>query len=272
MENINEKPKLMKKLFDNISEIKMRIEKKGGAVLLLDFDGVLSAIAKTPDEAFISNENIELVKKCVELFPVAVITGRTLEDIKKKMDIKDLFYIASHGLEWEEEGKYHVKPIPKETIAAINSAKERIRPLVSRYPGMILEDKSFMFALHYRIMKPELIDAFIKEATSILEPIVEQNNLRLDHNMKTFELRPDINWDKGDSAIFAEKYFNKKVGGKFIPIYIGDSLTDEDAFKAIREHGITIRIGENKESAAEWYMEDQREVALFLKWLLSFRQ
>jgi len=262
----------MKKIFDNISEIRILIEKAGGAILLLDFDGVLSAIAKTPDEAFISSDNIELIKKCTRFFPVAVITGRTLEDIKKKIDIKDLFYIGSHGLEWEEDGKYHVKPIPKEIINAINSAKEKIKPLLDRYPGTILEDKSFMFALHYRAINPKLADVFIKEAMSILEPIAAQNNLRLDHSMKTIELRPEINWDKGNSAIFAEEYFNKKMGKRLIPIYIGDSLTDEDAFLAIREHGITIRIGKNAGSAAEWYIEDQEEVALFLKWLLSLRQ
>jgi len=261
----------MKNLFDNISEIKTQIEKTGGAILLLDFDGVLSAIAPTPDEAFISKENKTLVKACTERFPVAVITGRTLTEIKKKVGLKNLFYISSHGLEWEEDGEYHLKPIPKEVTEAINFAKEKIKPLMNRYPGMIFEDKSFMFAAHYRIMKPELVGTFIKEVTSILEPIVKQHKLRLDHNLKTFELRPEINWDKGDSVLFAENHFNKKTGEKFVPIYIGDGLTDEDAFIILKEKGIAIRVGENKTSEAKWYLRNQKEVSLFLKWLLSLK-
>ena len=100
----------MKNLFDDIQKIKKLIEKKGGAVLLLDFDGVLSAIAPTPDEAFISDENTALLKECAKRFPVAIITGRELSDIKKKMNIKGLSYIASHGLEWEEDEKYQLSP------------------------------------------------------------------------------------------------------------------------------------------------------------------
>lgn len=272
MEIKNEQPIKMKNLFDNISEIKEQIEKAGGAILLLDFDGVLSAIAPTPDEAFISEENKALVRACALRFPTAIITGRELAQIKKKMDMKDeknIFYIASHGLEWEEDGKDHAKTIPKETLEAINLAKEKIKPLMNRYPGMIYEDKSFMFATHYRIMNPELVDAFIKEVTLILEPIVEQHKLRLDHNLMTFELRPEIDWDKGDSVIFAEKHFNKKTGKKFMPIYIGDGLTDEDAFNVLKENGIAILVGETKTSTAKWYMHDQKEVGLFMKWLLS---
>ena len=253
-----------------LSEIQKQIKRAGGVILLLDFDGVLSAIAPTPDEAFISEENTKLLRKCAARFPTAIITGRELVDIKKKINIKSLFYVASHGLEWEEDGKYHVKSIPKETIEAINLAKEKIKPLINRYPGMIFEDKPFVFAAHYRIMNPLLVVRFKREVKKILEPILKKNKLRLDHNLKTFELRPEIGWDKGDSALFAEKHFNKKAGKNFMPIYIGDSLTDEDAFHALK-NGITIRVRKSKKSAAKWYLRNPKEVSLFLKWLLTLK-
>ncbi len=261
----------MKYVFEDLEEIKKKTEEAGGITSLLDFDGVLSAIAPTGGEAFISDENITLLKECAKLFPVAIITGRTFDNIKKKIDIKNVLYIASHGLEWEEDGKYHVKPIPKEIIEIINLAKDKIKPLMNRYPGMIFEDKSFMFAVHYRIMDPKLTETFIKEMTSILEPIVQKNKLRLDHNLMTFELRPEIDWDKGDSVLFAESYFNKKTGKSLVPIYIGDGLTDEDAFAVLKKDGISIRVGETKTSTAKWYLRDQKEVDLFLKWLLDLK-
>lgn len=259
----------MKNLFENIDEVKKLIEKAGGATLLLDFDGVLSAIAPTPDEAFISEENKTLLKECVLHFPVAIITGRELSEIKNKANLKGILYIASHGLEWEEDGKYYVKPIPKEITKIIKSAKEKIQSLTKRYPDMIIEDKSVMFAAHYRTMDPKLIESFIKEVIYILKPIVEEHKLRLDHNLMTFELRPEIDWDKGNSVLFAKKHFNKKTGKKFIPIYIGDGLTDEDAFVALKDFGITIRVGRDETSRAKWYLKDQKEVSTFLKWILS---
>ena len=78
----------MRNLLENISEIEEQIEKAGGAILLLDFDGVLSAIAPTPDKAFISEESKVLLKKCAAHFPTAIITGRELAEIKKKIGWK----------------------------------------------------------------------------------------------------------------------------------------------------------------------------------------
>lgn len=259
----------MKSLFENISKIEKQIKKNDGAMLLLDFDGVLSAIALTPDEAFISEENKGLVKKCMKFFPVAIITGRELSEIKGKMGIKNILYIASHGLEWEKDGKYFFKSVQKNIIQTINLAKNKIKMLAKRYPGMILESKNFMFAVHYRKMTPKLAESFVKEVISILKPITKNHKLRLDHNLKTFELRPHVNWDKGDSALFVVDYFNKKTKKRCTPIFIGDGLTDEDAFRALKKNGITIRVGQNRKSLAKWYLRDQKEVQVFLEWLLS---
>lgn len=257
----------MKNLFENIPEVRQRIERAGGVFLLLDFDGVLSEIAPTPDEAILSDGNRELLKHCNQLFPVAVITGRTLAEIKKKVKVEGLLYIASHGLEWEEDGKYHVKQIPKKIIDAVNLAKQKISPLLSHYPGMVFEDKSFMLGVHYRIMNPSIVGRFKSEIRRLLNPILERGWLRLDHNKKTFELRPDINWDKGDSALFAENYFKRKTGKKFASIYIGDGLTDEDAFRALK-NGITIRVRPKKVSAAKYYFKSRKQVDEFLRWLV----
>ena len=71
---------------------------------------------------------------------LAIDTGKVVKEIlkfengelavgEKKINLKDVLYIASHGLEWEENDKYHVKPIPEEMIDAINLAKEKIKPL-----------------------------------------------------------------------------------------------------------------------------------------------
>ncbi|MBI3305812.1 trehalose-phosphatase [Candidatus Nomurabacteria bacterium] len=264
----------MKYLFDNLPEIKAQIEKAGGAALLFDFDGVLSAIAPTPEDAIITDEYAGLLKKCAAKMPVAIITGRRMYDIKKKIDTKSVLYLAGHGLEWEEDGKDHVKEIPKETMEAIRLAEEKVKPLLERYPGMILENKSFTIAVHYRLMKPELAPVFIEEVESILRPFAKDHKLRLDHSIKTFELRPEVGWDKGDSVLFATEHFQERTGKNSAPIYIGDSQTDEDAFAALEKSGITIRINssenENIKSAAKWYMKNQKEVGQFMKWLLAF--
>lgn len=259
----------MKEVFKYLREIERQIKGSGGVLILLDFDGVISAIAPTPDKAFLSYKNREVLKLCNRAYPVAIITGRTLRDIKEKIGVKCPLYIASHGLEWEADGKYHLKLVPKKISQAIELAKQKIKPLGKKYPGMIFEEKIFMFAVHYRMINLKLVGAFKREAGAILKSI-GNNNLRIDHNKKTFEIRPEIGWDKGNSAIFAEKYFKKKIKRKFLTVYIGDGLTDEDAFKALK-NGITIRVRPKKGSRAKYYFKSRREVDEFLLWLSTLR-
>lgn len=258
----------MKEVFASISELKGRIDKKS-PILLLDFDGVLSAIAPTPDEATISDGNKGLIDKCSSHFPVVIITGRSLKDIKGKVGLKKILYVASHGLEWEENDKCRTKSISHTVINSINLAKEKIKPLINLYPGAVFEDKPFTISTHYRLMSPKLVGAFKKEMNFLLEPIIKENKLRLDHNLMTFELRPEVNWDKGDSVLWAESYLNKKIGKIHMPIYIGDGLTDEDAFTAMKGNGITIRVGKSEKSAANYYLKSQKQVSKFLSWLVE---
>lgn len=260
----------MKSAFDNFSEIKIKIRKARGTFLLFDFDGVLSAIAPTPDDAFLSSKNRDLLKKCAKLYKTAIISGRGLKDIKKKVGLNNILYIASHGLEWEERGKYKVKPIPKRITEAIDLARRKIRPILSRYPGIVFEDKPFTIVVHFRRVNSKLIVRLKKEIMEIVRPIMRGNSLRLDVYSTSFELRPQIGWDKGDSALFAEKYFRKETGKKLASIYIGDSLTDEDAFKALK-NGITIRVRTKKGSAAKYYLKSRTEVDKFLEWLLKLK-
>ncbi len=271
IENTAEKEK-MKYFFENTSEIEQKIKKAGGAILLFDFDGVLSAIAPTPEAAIITDEYASLLKQCADRMPVGIITGRTLENIRTKTHEKKVLYIASHGLEWEEDGQDHIKPIPKEAAEAIKLGLEKIKPLQNRYPGMLLEDKNSSVVVHYRLVAPETVPDFIKEVEAILRPFAEEHNLRLDNSIMNFELRPKIDWDKGDSALFAIDHF-RKIKKDLVPIYIGDSATDEDAFEALDQDGISIRVNsaenEGVESAAQWYLKDQSEVGRFMKWLLS---
>jgi trehalose-phosphatase len=263
----------MKNLFDNISEVEEKIQKAGGAILLFDFDGVLSAIAPTPDASIITEEYAALLKQCAARFPVAIITGRKMSEVKEKISSDDFFYMANHGLEWEEDGKDHTKPVPAETVETIKTAKEKVGLLLDRYPGMLLEDKLFSIVVHYRLIQPELIPAFTEEVESLLKPFTKTRKLRLDHSIMNFELRPEIDWDKGDSALFATEHLRKKTGKSLVPIYLGDAQTDEDAFEALQKGGISIRVNssENKgiKSAAEYCLKDQEEVGRFMKWILT---
>ena len=81
---------------------------------------------------------------------------------------------------------------------------------------------------------------------------------------KTFEVRPDIEKDKGTISLF----IFKKLRSQRKIIYIGDGKTDEDAFRLL-SRGVTIKVGKSKHSIAKYYVHNTNEVKKFLRWLLS---
>jgi len=86
---------------------------------------------------------------------------------------------------------------------------------------------------------------------------------------KTIEIRPKINWDKGSFAGFLVKQLEKKNNCSFLPIYVGDDVTDEDAFTALKKNGITVRVGKRAKSSAQYYIKSQKQVDKFFAWLLD---
>jgi len=259
----------MKNFSTHKNEIFKRIKSSDNFLLLLDFDGVLSDIAETPAAAFLSEKNRRLLRECANHFPVILISGRALRDLKQKVRLPKLLYAANHGLEWSVDGTRHVKPVPRKMLSALARAKKELQPIFSHYPGTFLEDKRVNLAIHYRKLARNRVHAFIKEVSSVLKSIAAQNNLRLDHDNKTFELRTGTLWNKGHIVKLILDHFQRKTPARLFPVYIGDAVTDEDAFKTLRS-GITLRVGKSSKSAAQYYFPHRADVDKFLSELLAF--
>jgi trehalose-phosphatase len=78
---------------------------------------------------------------------------------------------------------------------------------------------------------------------------------------KVLELAPRVSWNKGAAAL----HIMERLGKKYLPLCVGDDLTDETLFDAFRETGITIRIGRSQKTAAKFYLKGQWETSLLLK-------
>lgn len=252
----------------NFSEIKREIKSTGSFVLMLDFDGVISPIVRTYDRAFISPASKQALLLLRGRRPVAIISGRRLSDVKRRVGVDGLLYVGNHGLQWEVGARRFGKTVPQEKVRAVAAAKRKLLPLLKRYPGMLLEDKKLALAIHYRIMPKKFVGDFKREVRKIIETIRAVAGLRIDHHKKTFELRAGHSFDKGHTVLEVQSYFENRRRKKLLPIYIGDSVTDEDAFRAL-PRGITIRVGKKQGSAAKYYFKSRSEVDDFLRHLVS---
>jgi len=130
-----------------------------------------------------------------------------------------------------------------------------------------VDRKRFAVAVHYRNVPGELVPGLFEAVERVLAGRPE---LRRAEGRKVVELRPDVDWDKGRAV---QWLLDALEVGDAAPIYIGDDITDEDAFEAVNAAGGTsVVVGlPNRLTAARYRLEGVGEVERFLSLLAEFR-
>lgn len=256
----------MKYLLDELKEIQVTTSKKRIG-LFLDFDGTLASISRYPDNAFLPFEvkQILLDLKKKPGFHLAIISGRELGDLKKKIDIPGIIYSGNHGLEWEIDGKRESRFIKDNKLKLLSGLRKRIEQLKLDYEGIYLEDKQITFSLHYRLIEEERLEMFKKKVERIIKPYIQSGKLTIIRGKKVYGICPKVNWTKGHVLKLLIDQMSKKQKSKLFPVYIGDDTTDEDAFFHLKE-GVTVKVGKSSRSCARYYLEDTIEVIKVLEW------
>lgn len=223
-----------------------------GASLFLDLDGTLLEIAERPDAVRADSELRDLLIALRTRLDgrLAVVSGRSLEQIDAILgDIAaDLAVSGSHGCEHRWRGVIARPNRPE----ALDQAAERLRVFADTRPGLLLEEKSFGVALHYR-MSPEAEAAAHELARNLSAAL----DLELQHGKMMVELRV-AGGDKG-RAIHRLMDRPPMLGTK--PVFIGDDVTDEPAFVAARDlggHGIVI--GSVQPTAADYRIDSPADL------------
>ncbi|KPJ51372.1 MAG: hypothetical protein AMJ38_00770 [Dehalococcoidia bacterium DG_22] len=194
--------------------------------LATDIDGTLSPIVDTPDMAAVTplcRRYLQEIRRRVEV--VAAISGRAPEVARRLVGLEELVYIGNHGLSWWRQGR---EETPAEAVpyeAMIREAKKELAVRLD-LPGLLLEDKGPILALHYRLCAdPQTAREAILDA---LAPWGARG-LRIREGRLVFELGPPLDIHKGTAlARLMETY---RLGGV---LYLGDDLTDVEAFKVLR--------------------------------------
>lgn len=263
----------MKHLFDCWNKLAKEFDGKAIA-LFLDFDGTLAPIADAPDMAVIPTYIKQLLGKISRQddFRLAIISGRALGGIKRMLGIKAIVYAGNHGLEIEGPKIKHTMFIHPGYQAILKKIKEELRGQIKDIKGAYLEDKGLTLTLHYRLVDKKdisLVEPLFYEAVS--EPLAK-NKIKITAGKMVLEVRPALDWDKGKVVLWLFARWKFALKSKdMIPVYVGDDATDEDAFKALKNKGLTVFVGRPKKSYAQYYLKDTKEVAKFLNDMLSYK-
>jgi trehalose 6-phosphate synthase/phosphatase len=244
-------------LFDELAEMRARAP---SFFLFLDYDGTLTPIVETPDRAVITERMRGLLDRLKRNIPVAVISGRGLEDVREKVGLADMIYAGNHGAEiWD--GEKVVRDGSRDQRHLLEEFLARVRESLSQVPGVMVEDKGVTASLHFRMVKLKRVEEVLHAFRTIAKDY--EHAFRITAGKKVFEVRPRDAWNKGDAVSWIMRNF----GDGRVPLYIGDDTTDEDAFRVIERKGISVSIGGS--AKAEYCLKNQGEVEDFLTWLSS---
>ncbi|MDD5044198.1 MAG: trehalose-phosphatase [Candidatus Omnitrophica bacterium] len=254
-------------LFAQLNKIEGLLRNKF-ILLLLDYDGTLTPIVETPEKAIIHKDTKELLQKLSKnpYFKLGIISGRSLQDIKNIVGIKDVIYVGNHGLEIEGPKIRFESEISSRSKSIMQDIAMDMQKRLLDIKGALIENKGLTLSIHYRLVDKENLPVFEKIISEITNPYIARDKIRINSGKKVYEIKPPIKWDKGKVALWllARQEF---ISGEnnVLPVYIGDDITDEDAFKALKRKGLTVFVGEPENSKADYYLKNTKEVTKFLR-------
>jgi trehalose-phosphatase len=237
---------------------KMSIRLKGAEqiALFLDFDGTLAELRPRPEQVHLSKAVRQILVRLAthSKITVAVISGRKLSDVRKRVGVRGIAYFGLLGL--ERNG--HKPSKSRRMLAAANQVKAAVSQTVQGLPGIWIEDKTFGFTVHFRDATPE----FARKARHRLRTTIRtfSQTFRIVSGKKVWEFLPQTAPRKGQTA----KEILARLPKSTVPIYIGDDSIDESAFGALRR-GITVHVGHSKRTRARYWLRNPADVYRFLR-------
>lgn len=201
------------------------------AGLFTDFDGTVSQVASTPGEATLADnagEALATLGKSISF--VAIVTGRSADDARARINGEHIAIIGNHGLERITESGRVVHPGAQPHIDDIAQAMAAIHQELAHDPialGAVFENKGLSASIHYRLTADR--EAARSRILDLVKREAQDRGLHFTEGKLVIELRPTVSVNKGTAVL-------DMIGelGLRGAIFIGDDVTDVDAFLALK--------------------------------------
>ena len=245
-----------KDLMGNWDRLRGRIRESQGLCILCDFDGTLVPLQSRPDLPSLGAADRLVLERLRDLggLVVGVISGRALEDLVPRVGLTDIWYVGNHGFEVQEpHGRIHrfYEPADASYLVRVN---EELRKDLEGIPGVILENKGPVLAVHYR----EAADSDVQGIERIFVRVLDRHRGRLmmTRGHAVLEARIRSGRNKG----LAVRHLRYLLPLGTLLLYFGDDLTDHDAFRELQRIGVSVEVGGGESSLADYTVPDPKAV------------
>jgi trehalose 6-phosphate phosphatase len=230
--------------------------------LFLDYDGTLSPIVSRPEDAVLAPAMRDAIRRVAGRYPTAVVSGRQLADVRERVGLPELYYSGNHGFEiagpgidWQFGSEY---------LDDMARLCRRLKAELPQVEGLFIEDKGYSLSIHYRLVSDDAVPGLEQALTAAL---TDFPRLKLRYGKRVFEVRPDVEWHKGKAVRHLMQTLDV---ANALPIFIGDDVTDEDAFVELGDAGLGILVSESaRPTAAGFRLNDTDEVRALLGYLAA---
>lgn len=237
--------------------------------VFLDYDGTLTPIVARPELAILSDSVRRVLRQLAKTCPVTIVSGRDVEVVRELVALDRLGYVGSHGLDIVGPVDGSLRHRAAHAFGPeLDAVEAALRQRTDGIEGAIVERKQFSISTHVRQVDPRRHRA----VEAIVEDVRQAHpTLRREGGKMLYELRPDIDWDKGAAVRWLLDQMSIDPSKA---LYIGDDLTDETVFAALKGRGATVVVAEpdvQRPTFAQFRVNDPEEVQMLLAGLVSNR-
>jgi trehalose 6-phosphate phosphatase len=246
----------MRPLFDREGMHALEVVLRAQPLLAFDFDGTLAPLVQRPDDARVPVELSHSLDQLAQLRPVAVVTGRSVADVARRLGFSPRFIVGNHGA--EDPGRS-----ARLDVSCLDELRAQLASHAAELDaaGVQVEDKRFSLALHYRVARDQ------DRAQACIQALLAG----LDPRLRSFGGKFVVNVvlagapDKGDAVASL-----LQRAGCGVAVFVGDDVNDEAVFARALPNWLTVRVGrDDPQSRAGFFLSDHSEVELMLNAMLA---
>lgn len=227
-------------------------------LLAFDFDGTLTPIVARPGDARLSKGVAARLALLATRLPVAVVTGRSIDDVRGRLGFEPWSIVGNHGA--EEEGSRTDAGAPAEALQSLRLRLREHLPALSA-AGVTVEDKGHSLALHYRLSRTR------ERALQLITDVLAEHDetVRVFGGKLVVNVVPSQAPDKSHAVLALVRR-----SGSSCAIFAGDDVNDEPVFASAPAGWLTIRVGrDDPRSKAQYFLDSPGEMALLLDRMVS---
>jgi trehalose-phosphatase len=237
-----------KDLREHWEYLRLRIATSAAVCVLSDFDGTLVELESHPELPRLEGKTrcvLEDLRRSPRLI-LGVVSGRSLPDLVPRIDLQGIWYVGNHGFEIRNPQGEERRFYESEDVTYVGAVKEEMGQALQGIPGVLLEHKGPVLAVHYRGVDHSKVGDVERGFLGVMDR--HRTRLMMSRGHAVFEARLRGGANKGRAV----SHIRHELPAGTLIMYFGDDLTDRDAFRELRGVGVSVEVGGGSSSIADY--------------------